>query len=122
MRDFKKLSVWQEAMKIVKNIYMLTKFLPKEETYGIISQIQRASVSIASNIAEGCSRSSEVDFKRFLEMSLGSAFEVETQLIVINEVFKIQQINIQDLIIDVNSLQKMLNSLITKIKSSNSSN
>ena len=85
MRNFKNLIVWQESIDLVKKIYNLSSNLPIEERYGLISQMNRASVSIASNIAEGSSRSSEKEFKRFLEIALGSAFELETQLIVVKD-------------------------------------
>ena len=68
--------IWQKAMNIVVCIYKLTALLPKDETYGLKTQLQRAAVSIPSNIAEGCSRNSEPDFKRFLEIAIGSAFEL----------------------------------------------
>ena len=83
MRDFRKYTVWQDGIKFVKRIYKFSESLPKDEKFGLISQIKRASVSIPSNIAEGCSRNSEIEFKRFLEIALGSAFELETQLIII---------------------------------------
>ena len=82
MRDFRKYDVWKNAIEITTIVYQLTKSFPSEEKYGLANQIQRASVSIASNIAEGSSRSSEADFSRFLEISLGSAFEVETQVLI----------------------------------------
>jgi four helix bundle protein len=90
--------------------------LPDNEKYGIVSQIKRAAVSIPSNISEGCSRNGSDDFKRFLEIALGSAFELETQIIIIKDVFKI---NAEDANIILNELQKSINSLITIIKSSN---
>jgi four helix bundle protein len=78
MRDFRKLTIWEEGKNIVKQVYQLSFSLPKEEMYGLKSQIQRASVSIPSNIAEGCSRSSDMEFKRYLEIAIGSSFELET--------------------------------------------
>jgi four helix bundle protein len=118
MRNFKKLTIWQESMNIVKKVYELSNFLPKEENYGIKSQIQRAAVSVPSNIAEGCSRNSEIEFKRFWEISIGSAFELETQLII-NEIYLSDDTHLKDLMIKINGLQKMINNLITKIKEHN---
>ncbi len=77
MRDFKKFYIWKHGIELVKQVYQLTSELPAEEKYGLKSQITRAAVSIPSNIAEGCSRNSEIEFKRFLEVALGSLFELE---------------------------------------------
>ncbi len=96
---------------------MLSKLLPDYEKFGLGSQIQRAAVSIPSNIAEGCSRKSDVEFARFLEISLGSAFELETQLIIIYELQLISQHEtIQNILIHIEKLQKMINSLKSKAK------
>ena len=116
MRDFKKLEIWQLSIKIVTSIYKIADKLPSNERFGIRSQIYRAAVSIPSNIAEGCSRSSEADFKRFLEIALGSAFELETQLIIINELELVDK-NVVNSVIELLKLeQKKTNSLISKIK------
>jgi len=118
MRKFKNLLIWQESMQIVKDVYKLSKLLPDYEKYGIGSQIQRAAVSIPSNIAERCSRKSSAEFARFLEISLGSAFELETQLIIINELQMItQEVIIDGILTDIEKLQKMINSLKTKTRS-----
>jgi four helix bundle protein len=84
MKNFKKLEVWQRGIDIVKCAYELTKLLPNEEKYNLVSQINRSAVSIPSNIAEGSSRKSEKDYFRFLEIALGSCFELETQVIILN--------------------------------------
>ncbi len=78
MRDLRTLNIWKGGIASVKQVCRLAEFLPLEEKYGLRSQICRSAVSIPSNIAEGCSRSSQIDFKRFLEMALGSSFELET--------------------------------------------
>ena len=118
MRKFKNLLIWKESMQIVKDVYKLSKLLPDNEKYGIVGQIQRAAVSIPSNIAEGCSRKSSVEFARFLEISLGSAFELETQLIIINELQLItQDVIIKGILTDIEKLQKMINSLKMKTRS-----
>lgn len=80
MRDFRKLEVWQLGMELVTLVYQEIKLLPNEEKFGLKSQIGRSAVSMPSNIAEGCSRSSNKELSRFLEISLGSSFELETQL------------------------------------------
>jgi four helix bundle protein len=86
MRNFKELKIWQKGFQMAVNSFKLTSTFPKEEKYGIISQITKAAVSIPSNIAEGSSRSSEKDYNRFIEISLGSTFELETQLLVAESV------------------------------------
>lgn len=95
MRNFKKLNVWNEGILLVREVYLLAKKLPAEEKFGLKSQIQRSAVSIPSNIAEGCKRTSDIEFKRFLEIALGAAFELETQLILIQELNYIDRIGIE---------------------------
>ena len=103
-------------MTFVKEIYLLTQDLPKEEVYGLSSQIRRAAVSIVNNISEGAAKSSSKDFNRFLEMSLGSAFEVETLLNVIKDLNYCNADTTLDLIEKVCSLEKRINAFIQKIK------
>lgn len=85
MKDFKKLQIWQKGIEIVKLCYKLTEQLPSTEKFNLVSQINRAAISIPSNIAEGSSRRSERDYFRFLEIALGSCFELETQLLILVE-------------------------------------
>jgi four helix bundle protein len=82
MRNFKELKIWQKGFTIAVNSFKLVSAFPKEEKFGISSQITRAAVSIPSNITEGSSRSSEKDYNRFIEISLGSSFEAETQILI----------------------------------------
>ncbi|MBY5956664.1 four helix bundle protein [Membranicola marinus] len=116
MRNFRELDIWQKSRKLVKEIYQVTRNFPAEERYGLSSQIQRAGVSIPSNIAEGCSRKSEIEFTRFLEIAQGSAFEVETQLILANDLGYLQDDLLNELIIDIHFLQRQINKLITVIR------
>ena len=116
MRNFRNLEIWTRGIELVKEIYKLTSTFPSNEKFGLISQMQRASVSIPSNIAEGCSRNSDVEFKRFLEIAIGSSFELETQIIIANELNLINPIETKETIIIINTLQKQINALITKIK------
>ncbi len=118
MRDFRKLNVWIQGIEIVTQIYKLSEQLPDTEKFGLKSQIQRAAVSIPSNIAEGASRNSEVEFKRFLEIAIGSSFELETQLLIIENLTMINSDVLKDIFILISSEQKMINSLISKINSS----
>lgn len=85
MRDFRKLEIWKKGIEIVKHIYALSVKLPVEEKFGLRSQMTRAAVSIPANIAEGCSRNRAIEFKRYLEISIGSLFKVETRLVVAKE-------------------------------------
>jgi len=80
MKTYKELIVWQKGIDLVSMIYKITNGFPKEEMFGLTSQIRRASVAIPSNIAEGFGRNSKGDFKRFLQISNGSLFELQTQL------------------------------------------
>lgn len=82
MNYFKELKVWQKAIDLVTETYLVTKSFPKDEIFGLVSQIRRCVVSIPSNIAEGCGRKSKKDFANFLGVALGSSFEFETQIII----------------------------------------
>ena len=82
MKNFKELRIWQKGMDIAVNSIQLIKKFPQQEKFGLSSQVTRAAVSIPSNIAEGSSRSSEKEYSRFIEISLGSSFELETQLLI----------------------------------------
>lgn len=116
MRNFRKYDAWQNALQVVETIYRLTNCFPEDEKYGLTNQVRRAAVSIASNIAEGASRESEVDFARFLEISLGSAFEVETQILIANQLGYVTAENYEPLLNQLTILQKQINSLISKIR------
>jgi four helix bundle protein len=118
MRNFRTLEIWKNGIEIVKQIYLLSNKLPSEEKFGLKSQLTRAAVSIPSNIAEGCSRNSEVEFKRFLEIAIGSLFEVETQLIISQELEFINNDELKTIFELLNKEAKMINSLINKIKTS----
>lgn len=120
MRDFRKLEIWQKGLETVKSVYVLTNNLPDKEKFGLISQMQRCAVSIPSNIAEGCSRNSEIEFKRFLEIAIGSAFELETQIIVCSELNYIDNNQQLELINELHILQRQINTLVTLIVKSNS--
>jgi len=96
---------------------MLTKSFPRDEKFGLTSQIRRAAVSIPSNIAEGASRESEKEFSRYLEMAVGSSFEVETQLIIASNLNYIEDASLVDILEKLTSIQKQLNGFRNKIKS-----
>jgi len=116
MRNFRELKIWQLAIDLAKKIYLLTKEFPATERYGLSSQLQRAAVSIPSNIAEGASRRSEKDFARFLEIALGSAYEVETQLIIAQEVGYFSDVDITITLADLVILQKQINKFVNVLQ------
>jgi four helix bundle protein len=111
MRNFRELMIWQKTMDIVVCVYELSSSLPRDETYGLKSQLQRAAVSIPSNIAEGCSRNTEPDFKRFLEVAIGSAYELETQLSITENVKLISRSKIEPVLQMLSEEKKCLISL-----------
>ncbi len=116
MRKFKDLKIWQLGMEIVRDIYLLSVQLPNDEKYGLRSQITRAAVSIPSNIAEGSSRHSDIDFKRFLEIALGSLYELETQLLIIQSLNMIGQAELHSILDKIEQESKMINGFISKVK------
>ncbi|MCB0460250.1 MAG: four helix bundle protein [Flavobacteriaceae bacterium] len=118
MRNFRKLDIWKQGIELVKLVYKLAEKLPSTEKFGLQSQITRASISVPSNIAEGSSRNSEIEFKRFLEIALGSLFELETQFILIEELNYISSKELEDIFKLIEKEAKMINTLITKIKTS----
>ena len=118
MRDFKKLEIWKNGIELVKQVYKISYNLPSTEKFGLKSQITRAAVSIPSNIAEGCSRNSEIEFKRFLEIAIGSLFELETQMIIIIELNLIETPKTEKILALIQKEGKMINGLINKIKKS----
>lgn len=82
MHRFKELNIWKESRRFASHMYALTNSFPPAEKFGLANQLRRASVSIPSNIAEGASRTSNKDFARFIEISIGSAYEIDTQLLI----------------------------------------
>ena len=108
--------VWQKGMVIVNEIYKASKFFPREELFALRSQVTRAAVSIPSNIAEGSAKKSQREYKRYLEAALGSAFELETQLLMVNEQKWFPEEKINELLSMVTEEQKMLSSLISKLR------
>ena len=120
MRDYKKYIVWQKSHELVLEIYKATRDFPKDELFGLISQMKRSSSSISTNIAEGCGRSSDKDFCRFLYISFGSANELEYQIILSIDLSFIGSENGQKLLFQIEEIKKMLNGLITKLNNASS--
>jgi four helix bundle protein len=119
MKDFKELIVWKKAHQHTSLIYQYTKSFPKEEQFGIISQIRRAAVSIPANIAEGCGKSTQKDFANYLQTSLGSAQEVEYPSILSFELGYLNDDQHKTFIAMVNEVKAMLISLIKKVRAKN---
>ncbi|MGD0346509.1 MAG: four helix bundle protein [Terracidiphilus sp.] len=116
-QDFHDLTVWQRAIDLTVCIYKLTQRFPKEEMYGLVSQLRRASVSVASNIAEGRGRLNPAEFRQFLGIALGSTFEVQTQLIVARKLNLGNEKTIEEAAALGNQVSKMLTSFIQKLGS-----
>lgn len=114
VNSFRDLTVWQKSISFVESIYKLVKTLPKDETYALSDQIRRAVVSIPSNIAEGSGRNSTKEYIQFLYIALGSACEVETQIIIGQKIGYFQ--NIDKHIEDITEIKKMINGLISSLK------
>ena len=110
--SYKKLIAWQRAMDLMEEVYRITVSLPKEEKYGLISQIRRAAVSIPSNIAEGFGRTGRDDFLRFLDMALGSTNEVETQILIMIRLKMRTQNDTNKAIGLIQEIQRILKGLI----------
>ena len=116
MRDFRKYDVYQDAIEFAVKMYKLTADFPVEEKYNLVSQLNRAAVSIASNIAEGAGRSTAKDFNRFLSMALGSANECETLLVIAERLHLISEHTLNRQMEDLKSIQKRLAGLRKKLQ------
>jgi four helix bundle protein len=116
MKDFRQLKVWEKSHQLALAIYKATKEFPKEELYGVTSQIRRASMSIPTNIAEGCGRNTDADFARFLQMAMGSASETEYQLILARDLEFLPKDSYEKLHNDVEEVKRMLASLLKTIR------
>ena len=108
MHKFKELEIWKKSKSLCTDIYLATRLFPNEERFGITNQLRRASVSVASNIAEGSSRKSNKDFSRFLEIAMGSLYEIETQLLISTELGFITTDSAFPLINRIEALTKMI--------------
>jgi len=116
MKDFRQLEVWEKSHLLALAIYKITEEFPKEELYGLTSQIHRASMSIPTNIAEGCGRNTDADFARFLQMSMGSASETEYQLILARDLEFLAKDSYEKLHTDVEEVKRMHASLLKTLR------
>ena len=115
MRDFRNLDVWKISFEFAREIYRVTSEFPREEVYGLSSQLRRASVSISSNIAEGCGRRTSKDFVSFLYNAMGSVREVESQVLLSGELGYLGRENVDELMGKLNSLGRMLSRFISHV-------
>jgi four helix bundle protein len=115
MRSFKDLKVWQKGHELTLSIYRATKSFPRDEMYGLTSQLRRAAASIPANIAEGCVRGSSPDFRRFLQVALGSASELEYHIFLAHELGYLEKSQHESLNGNATELKRMLTSFIQKL-------
>lgn len=115
-RNFREYPVWKEAVDYATFVYEVTGKLPWFEKKGLCDQLQRAAVSISSNIAEGAARSSDAEFTHFLDYALGSAFEVETQLLIAKNIGYMDETQYEELLSKLASIERQLNGLISSIR------
>ena len=119
MQDFKKLKVWEKGHQLTLAIYKHTAPFPKEELYGLTSQMRRAATSIVFNIAEGCGRTGGADFARFLQMAAGSACELEYQLLLARDLRFLKLEDHHTLETQVVEIKRMLTSLLQRLRNAN---
>src|SRR5262245_6344574 len=120
-RSFRGLLVWQQGMRLAKDCYVLTKSLPREELYGITSQIRRAAMSIPANIAEGSGRTTTGAYVSFLRIAQGSLRELETYLLLVRDIELATVDLVSPLLLRIESIAKLLNHLIQSLESHDSS-
>lgn len=118
IRSYKDLIVWQKAMDLVALVYQATKRFPREETYGLSSQLRRAAVSVPSNIAEGQARQSTAEFRNFLSVARGSLAEVETQLLIAQRLGYLEPVHLEKLLSPHQEVSKMLPALMARLATS----
>lgn len=115
MQDLRKLHVWQKAHQLVLSIYAISASFPEEERFGLMSQLRRAAISIPSNIAEGCGRETSAELRRFLYVAMGSASEVDYQLLLAHELRFIDRTLYQQVMSELDEIKRMLSGLIQRL-------
>ena len=115
IKSFKDLRIWQRGIQLVEDVYAASRSFPKEERYGLQSQLRRAAVSIPSNIAEGFARLHNKEYRNFLYISLGSCAELTTQVIIAGRLKYIEATKADELLKEIDSISKMTMSLIKKL-------
>jgi len=122
MKDFRSLKVWEKAHTMTLLIYKSTQEFPKQELYALTNQIQRAAVSIPANIAEGCSKDSDAELKRFFLIAMGSSSELEYLLLLAHDLGYLQENIYRSMQNELVEIRKMLNAFIQKLKANANSN
>jgi four helix bundle protein len=115
MSTFRELLIWQKSMTLVTEIYQLTHFFPKEENYGLTSQIRRCAISIPSNIAEGYGRNGTKDYLKFLNIAIASVFEMQTQIEIAYNLKYINQLQFNKIFEASREVERMMGSFIRKV-------
>jgi four helix bundle protein len=115
LKNFKELKVWQKSYQLCLKLYKVTKVFPKEEIYGLRSQIRRSSVSVPSNIAEGYGRKTTPDYIRSLYVAYGSNSELETQILLAGDLKYIKAERLKDILEDIAEIERMLKALIKSL-------
>lgn len=115
MKDFRTLQVWEKSHCLTIELYKETKCFPKDEVYGITSQLRRATSSVPTNIAEGCGRGSDKDFSRFVQIAMGSASETEYLILLSGDLNYLTKEATEKYIDQINEIKKMLVALIKKL-------
>lgn len=118
MKNFRDLQIWSRSHNLTLEIYRLSQTFPKSEIYGLVSQMRRSASSIPTNIAEGCGRNTERDFARFLDSAMGSASELEYQIILAHDLKYISHDVFQKTILELSEIKRMLNAFIQKLRAS----
>ncbi|MBI1750371.1 MAG: four helix bundle protein [Acidobacteria bacterium] len=116
MKDFRDLKVWEKCHRLTLALYRATRTFPKEELFGLTSQIRRSAASIPANIAEGCGRDGDADFARFLQIAMGSASELEYHLLLARELELLRSLDYRRFSNEVVEIKRMLTGLLQKLR------
>lgn len=116
MQDFRQLKVWKKAHALALDVYKASRVFPREEMYGLTSQMRRAAVSIGANIAEGACRGGDLDFARFLQIAFGSASELEYHCLLANDLHVLKYVDYQRLTEETTEVKRMLSALMHKLR------
>ena len=118
MKDFRSLTVWQKAHQCALGVYRVTSPFPASERFNVTSQLRRSAVSVPSNIAEGCGRRTDADVARFMQIAMGSASEMEDQLLLARDLGTLAAAHHAELAAEVVQTKKMLSSLLKRLRTS----